>query len=926
MHPVPVIQSAFRSPSRLAAAVLAVTILSAWPLLAQGPTATLTFPANGAVNADLTQPMQWTSVSGAQAYYLYVGTSAGAKDVVNSGELAQTSYLAANLPAGQTLYVRLWTKAGGIWRSVDSTFSAAAAAPVTAAITFPANGAVNADLTQPMQWTSIANVQAYYLYVGTTAGAKDLVNSGETHQTSYLAVNLPAGQTLYARMWTKVGGVWRFVDSTFTAAPGAAVVTHPANGAVNANLSLPIQWTSVANVQAYYLYVGTTAGAKNVVNTGETLQTSYLAANVPVGQTLYIRMWTKVGGVWRYLDSTFTAAAAAPVTAAITFPANGAVNADLSQPIQWTSVANAQAYYLYLGTSAGGNTLVNSGETLQTSYLAANLPAGQTLYARLWTKVGGVWRFVDSTFSAATSATLTAELTYPADQAANIDQMQAAAWTTVANAQAYYLYVGTTQGALDLIDSEETQLTSHAIAGLPVGPTLHARLWTKVGGVWRYRDSTFTAGPYIPAFTSPTDGATSVDVTQPFQWTPPLNASLHRLLVGSAPGSGDLFDSGEIAATSALAPGLPTAGVLYARVMSKVNAAWHHTDIAFTPAASAALATLLVPEDGEIDFDTARPFEWEAAPLADAYRLRIGTTAGAGDLHDSGAIRVTQRFVPGLPLGLLFGRLDTQIGGQWLSTDFTFTVGANTVSTTLQIKSATWATDFVRGMGALDNRVLAGTPLADGSAPGFHADCTVYAETLLDVLGELNLQVPARRLDVSLNPNTYDAHTLVEMYIAATDSWMLLDPTFDLSVRRTADNGWATAADVSAATRTQQWGDLTYVFLGPDGDLYAQDYYLDYPLLFLNVYGPGEDPVPGQGEPVLPYFLEVALPISGSHTVYAVGCTGEQTAVLAIDGVEQTVDCSGVDGLSPVFGASTIAPTGGTSGSVKVYQPRRFQF
>ena len=258
----------------------------------------------------------------------------------------------------------------------------------TAMILYPTDGAANADLSQPIQWTSVANVQTYYLYVGTTPGAKDLVNTGEILQTSYLVAQLPAGQTVYARMWTKIGGVWRYTDSSFSAAPvPTATLTYPVNGAVNADLSQPIQWTSVANVQAYYLYVGTTPGAKDLVNTGETLQTSYQAVQLPAGQTVYARMWTKVGGVWRYTDSSFSAATVLKAT--LTYPVNGAVNADLSQPIRWTSVANVQAYYLYVGTTRGAKDLVDTGEILQTSYLVAQLPAGQTVYARIWTKVGG---------------------------------------------------------------------------------------------------------------------------------------------------------------------------------------------------------------------------------------------------------------------------------------------------------------------------------------------------------------------------------------------------------------------------------------------------------------------------------------------------------------------------------------------------------
>src|SRR5438552_1610405 len=95
---------------------------------------------------------------------------------------------------------------------------------LVATVTYPASGTVNADMSQAIQWTAIANAQAYYLYIGTTLGAKDLVNTGEIQQTSYAAANLPAGPTLYVRLHTKVANVWRFSDSTFTAAAAAVVL------------------------------------------------------------------------------------------------------------------------------------------------------------------------------------------------------------------------------------------------------------------------------------------------------------------------------------------------------------------------------------------------------------------------------------------------------------------------------------------------------------------------------------------------------------------------------------------------------------------------------------------------------------------------------------------------------------------------------
>ena len=60
-----------------------------------------------------------------------------------------------------------------------------------------------------------APVQAYYLYVGRSPGAKDIVNSGETLAQSYTAEHLPPGTTLYTRLWTKIAGIWRYVDGQF---------------------------------------------------------------------------------------------------------------------------------------------------------------------------------------------------------------------------------------------------------------------------------------------------------------------------------------------------------------------------------------------------------------------------------------------------------------------------------------------------------------------------------------------------------------------------------------------------------------------------------------------------------------------------------------------------------------------------------------
>ena len=151
------------------------------------------------------------------------------------GEVQATSYLATGLPLNQPLYLRLWVKVANVWSYIDRTITATATVTPTAHFITPTNGATNVNLAQAIQWTSVANAQAYYLYVGSSLGAKDLLNSGELSGTSYVAFNLPLGQLLYARLWTKVAGGWGYVDITFTASSAqvvTATVISPSNGAI----------------------------------------------------------------------------------------------------------------------------------------------------------------------------------------------------------------------------------------------------------------------------------------------------------------------------------------------------------------------------------------------------------------------------------------------------------------------------------------------------------------------------------------------------------------------------------------------------------------------------------------------------------------------------------------------------------------------
>jgi len=62
----------------------------------------------------------------------------------------------------------------------------------------------------------------------------------------------------------------------------------------------------------------------------------------------------------------------------------------------------------------------------------------------------------------------------------------------------------------------------------------------------------------------------------------------------------------------------------------------------------------------------------------------------------------------------------------------------------------------------------------------------------------MNIQTAARYLNLSFNAAWLDAHTLVELLNLDTGDWILLDPTFSLSAKR-SDGEWASAEGVSQA-------------------------------------------------------------------------------------------------------------------------------
>ena len=430
----------------------------------------------------------WSSVPDALQYVLWVGTSPG---TYNTLYLAtQSTSTSSVIPPAQTYYVRMWTQKSTGWYYQDTTFSTVA----TAYLTSPTNGATGIDpRVQNFSWTSIPNVIWYQLYIGTTPGANDVYNSwGVTVTSLTLHLSLNSNQTYYARLFTDVGGVWTHTNTTFTTGVGIAHLITPQNGSQVAGYpAVQFSWNGVPGATTYVLWVGTSPGTYNELY--ENTTSTSTSAAIPPGQTYYVRMWTEIGSTWYYEDTTFSTISVSYMLS----PPNGATGIDPTLPItfNWTSVPQAIWYQIYIGTSPGANNVYNSwGVTTTTLTVHVNWQSNFTYYVRLFTDVGGQWRYTDSTF---TTNTGIAHLLSPLNGATGVSQFQAFTWNPVADAVAYSLIVSPTgYGIRDMFaDTWKATVSSRYVWGLEPNTFYYADMCTQKVGGWTCTQSTFTTGP-----------------------------------------------------------------------------------------------------------------------------------------------------------------------------------------------------------------------------------------------------------------------------------------------------------------------------------------------------------------------------------------------------------------------------------------------
>lgn len=495
-------------------------------------------------------------------------------------------------------------------------------------------------------------------------------------------------------------------------------------------------------------------------------------------------------------------------------------------------------------------------------------------------------------------------------------------WTAVPGAGNYRLQVGTAPGKHDLLDIRGIRGTAYVAGDLPAARPLYARISSRPDGVWRYADLRLIVERQAAEWVYPVPGSPEVEPSRAFEWTPVPEATEYRLVIGSSRGQADVLDRLVGRQTRVDVGSLPLGRRLAARVLTRIGETWYWRDCDFAVGLGYGTANPIHPRAGGT-VDLGRAFFWQPMPLATGYRLRIGSRRGGSDLYDTGLLGVTRRFVEHLPTGrTLFATLTTVYADRSLDYRFEFRAQPGAPTEEVFVDAALAATVAVREMAGVGDawpRTLLDQEVRRRGVSG--PGCVELAATLLRTLAQEGNGLPSRYLNTCLLGNLYDCHTLVEIYRPSSGAWMLLDPTFAVTARR-ADGDWATAADLTVAARRLSWKGISFVPLDSDSVSRLRSYYIDYPLLFVSVFGEGRPEVK-DGPSILRYYEEVPLP-RHERGSYAIRCLEGSTAEALIDGHRETLTCQGRDRLSWIRLASSIEALRGHP--IGVYRSRRFLF
>ncbi len=569
---------------------------------------TLNMPLNNATDVPLATNITWNAAANATGYTVTVGTSTGGSDLY-SGNMANvtTLNLTDDLPENTEIFVTItpYNTFGSATGCAEERFStvAALAIPECATLSSPLNGSTDVLPGFILEWNAVPNADGYYLTVTTTSGANDVTDQdlvGGGAGVSYgFGYDFNPGEVVTVTLvpYNAAGSAVGCSSETFTLMdiPECTNLTAPLNGATNVSVSTDLSWEPVANASGYRFTIGTTSGGTDILSTTAVgnITNFNIPSALPENTEIFVTIvpFNSLDDAIGCIAESFTTetVASLPTCTSLTAPLNGATDVYLSSNMTWNSVPNADGYRLTIGTSPGGNDILDNtdiGNLLSydpPSDFAEDTEVFVTLIP--YNGVGDAMGCSEERFVTVSAPMGTVPSCTTLNGPLHLDMDVAIAtnlsWNALTDADGYTLSVGTSSGANDILNGEDVgdvlvfdlpndlpENTEIFVSVIPYNANGAATGCTEE----RFITETLASEPELPSCTSinlPMNGDTNVSLNTTIRWNALGNVDGYVLTIGTSDGGTDVIDALDLGLTTSyeLVDNLPAGEEIFVSIV-----------------------------------------------------------------------------------------------------------------------------------------------------------------------------------------------------------------------------------------------------------------------------------------------------------------------------------------------------------------------
>ena len=445
-------------------------------------------PANGFQDVSVATSLEWSVPTGATGYRLSVGTSSGGNEIIDNEDVGNvnTFDIPGNLPELTQVFVNIvpYNSIGDATNCAEFDFTTAALPtfPPCTSFIYPLNNAVDIPLDLVLEWNAAPTATGYLLSVGTTSEGTNILDAFDVGNTTTHALvsQLPANTLIFAKVtpYNERGAAplcekQKFTTIKVPTVPECTTLILPANEAEDVSLTTSLSWSSAEGATGYYLSLGSFPGGVDILNNenlGNVLTYSHpsdFSENSLIYATVtpYNSVGEAIGCVETYFKTeTINPALECP---SLFTPAQGAINVDISTNLLWNTALNADGYRLSVGTSSGGVDILNNEDvSILTSFdLLDDLPFETEIFVNITAynaegNSGNCMEFSFTTIPPIDPAPLCTNLIFPENGATDVSPEAILSWNEVESAEGYFISVGTSPGASDILDAVDAGLNT----------------------------------------------------------------------------------------------------------------------------------------------------------------------------------------------------------------------------------------------------------------------------------------------------------------------------------------------------------------------------------------------------------------------------------------------------------------------------------